>query len=70
MSRKEDLLLHKVRTDLTKKCKCGHSIFMPVYLKRTICTHCGYLVFRDSKEEFRYKMERVIFLKNKLELNS
>ena len=59
MPRKKDKL-QEVKTELTVKCKCGHSIFMPVYLKKTICSYCGNYTFRDSKEEFKYRMERMM----------
>ena len=60
MSLKTDKKLYETIQDLTVKCKCGHSIFMPVYLKNTICSHCKKLVFRNNKEEFKYKMERML----------
>ena len=60
MTKEEIVKLSIVKTKLSKKCKCGHSIFMPVYQKKTICSYCGKLVFRDSKEEFKHKMERMM----------
>lgn len=60
MSYKDDTKRHNVFTNLTIKCKCGHSIFMPLYVKKTICTHCRNLVFRDSKEEFEYRLREEI----------
>ncbi len=60
MNYKEDKKRLNVYTNLTTKCKCGHSIFMPVYVKKTICKHCGNLVFRDSKDEFEYRLRKEI----------
>lgn len=57
MNYKDDTKRLNTYTNLTKKCKCGHSIFMPMYVKKTICTHCRNFVFRDSKAEFEYRLK-------------
>ena len=36
------------------KCKCGHSVFLPYYNPVKICSHCGYLVFKNEKAKFMY----------------
>ena len=42
---------------LKVKCKhCGHT--MPiVFTDRTICTHCGYWVYKTPQLEFEYKLK-------------
>lgn len=49
--------IHYERTKNTIKCKCGHSIPMRPCVKSVICNWCGCRVFRDKKEEFKYKLE-------------
>lgn len=60
MKFEKDRKLMKVYTDNTVKCKCGHSIFMPVFVPHKICNWCGHRVFRNKKEEFKYKLEHEI----------
>lgn len=39
------------------KCEhCGHTIVM-VDAERTICSHCGYWVYKDEKTKFKFKMK-------------
>lgn len=38
---------------------CGHTVLM-INVDRTICTHCGYWVYKDAKTEFMYKMKENI----------
>lgn len=56
LSLKLQAKLDDAKTDLRVYCKCGHSIFMPIYLKHTICRYCGSKVYRNKKEEFKEKM--------------
>ena len=40
------------------KCKhCGHSVFLSRE-KYTICSWCGYYVFKNKKIEFNFRLER------------
>lgn len=50
--------LDSVITENKIQCKCGHRIFMPVYLPHTICGWCGNIVFRNKEEEFKYKLSQ------------
>lgn len=38
------------------KCVCGHKVIIPKCLKMKICGWCGRYVFRDKKDEFKYRM--------------
>lgn len=44
------------------KCsKCGHKVVIPVWCDKNICDWCGKYVFKDKKEEFKYRMkERMV----------
>lgn len=57
MSYTKDTKMLKMYTDNRVKCKCGHSHFMPVFVPYKICGWCGERVFRNEKEEFKYKLE-------------
>ena len=39
---------------LKVKCKCGHT--QTVFKDKTICDWCGSWIFRDKKDEFKYRM--------------
>lgn len=41
---------------ITKKCKCGHSVVMPVFVDKKICSYCGNLIFKDKKTEDLYRI--------------
>lgn len=44
----------------TIKCKCGHSVIVVPTLPKKMCTWCGNWVFRNKKEEFKYRlMEKI-----------
>ena len=59
MTLKDQEKLHNVITkNITKKCKCGHSV--DVLGKKKICTHCGNYVFKNKEEEFKYRLEEKI----------
>lgn len=36
------------------KCKCGHSVFLPVYEPVKICSFCGKIVYKNDKVKFKY----------------
>lgn len=38
------------------KCKCGHSVTIPNRKNKIICSWCKNYVFRDDKEEFKYRL--------------
>ena len=41
-------------TKLRKYCECGHS--MTMYHNYDYCSWCGKIVFKNKKEEFKYKL--------------
>lgn len=40
------------------KCKCGHSVAFPNKTDKVICSWCGNYVFKDKKDEFKYKLSQ------------
>ena len=48
--------LHKeddVFSNYKVKCKCSHVIIISNDRDKVLCSHCGYYVYRDKKEEFK-----------------
>ena len=37
--------------------KCGHKVVIPSWVNKQICDWCGVWVFKDEKEEFKYRMQ-------------
>lgn len=37
------------------KCKCSHSLFIPLYLKSMRCNYCGRTVY-NKKEQFKINL--------------
>lgn len=49
--------LHDEKTENRIYCKnCGHTLNISNRRDKRICNHCGMYVFKDEKEEFRYRM--------------
>ena len=36
--------------------RCGRKAVMPVQVPRLVCKWCGYYVFSDKQEEFKYRL--------------
>lgn len=59
----KNIIDEKALSELEKlkvKCKCGHTMVMPVYVDEVICKHCGKKVQNNSKLYFMYKMRKVL----------
>ena len=41
-------------------CSCGHRIIMPKWVDKQICGWCGNYVFKDKREEFKYRLKEEI----------
>lgn len=42
-------------------CKCGRKVVIPKWQEKSLCDWCGRYVFKDKKDEFKYRMkERII----------
>lgn len=46
-------------SNLSIKCKCGHTNFVPKFLDKKICPFCGNYVYRNKKMEFVEKLKQV-----------
>ncbi len=64
MNYKEIEKLRSIMSYHRTLCKCGHSVLIPPELDKIICTWCGNYIFKDKKEEFKYRLKEEM-LKNK-----
>lgn len=53
---KEDLKFDTI-TNNRVICKCGHSIFMPHYVTKRLCSWCNRWVYRNKEIEFKEKLQ-------------
>lgn len=60
MNFKSDTKKFRMYADNTYKCKYGHSIAIPKFINKKICTWCGNYVYKNKKEEFRDKLKNVM----------
>lgn len=42
------------------RCNCGHRVIVPESKNKEICNWCGHYVFKDKREEFRYRVKEKI----------
>lgn len=42
------------------KCKCGHRNVIPQNKEKTLCSWCGNYVFKEKKDEFKYRMGELV----------
>lgn len=54
-----DIKIQQERVDNSIKCKCGHSVFIPVYKDNIICKWCGCKVVNNTKKHFKYKLRKM-----------
>lgn len=52
-------ILESILSNYKVKCRCGHTLII-VGKPKVICSHCGYYVYKDEKEEFKDRMMRVL----------
>ena len=65
MNFRKDTKEYERRTDELDKVKircewCGHRVIVPIKVKKRLCTWCGHWVFRDKKEQFKYKLKNAM----------
>lgn len=41
-------------------CKCGHRVIIPSQVNKILCDWCNNFVFKDKKDEFKYRVEEQI----------
>lgn len=56
MTFKEDTKIFEKRDKIKIICKCGHSVFIPAFNEKTLCSWCGNYVFKDKKEQFKHEL--------------
>lgn len=45
-------------TQITRYCKCGHSVQFRNLIPYVNCSYCGRLIFRNKKCEYDFKIKR------------
>ena len=38
-------------------CSCGHRVVVPQRTDKEICSWCGHYVFREKRDEFKYRVK-------------
>ena len=55
------LIKERVATEYGSVCKhCGHRILITNKYERLICPCCGYMIYRNKKIEFNYKIKEIM----------
>lgn len=44
--------------EIKVKCICGHKTVMPVYVDKSVCSHCKRTVINNSRAYFKYKLRK------------
>ena len=55
-----DIKLDKERIEKSVKCICGHSIHIPAFLDKIVCSYCGRKVKNTTKNHFKYKLRKLL----------
>jgi hypothetical protein len=56
--RVEDPVIYsKEMRKVQHKCKCGHTVTIPDFAEKNLCSYCGTYVFKNKKDEFSYRMK-------------
>lgn len=50
--------------ELKVRCTCGHTMILPVYTDKTICTYCGKTNYNNTRLHFKYKIRKLMRGKN------
>ena len=61
--RKQMKLAHKKDnyfSELKHICKCGHTVVIPNFVEKVLCSWCGRYVYRDEQSEFKDKLKQKI----------
>ena len=53
---KQDVEIARALNPIKRKCRCGHSLYVPKYRQSVKCNWCGRLVFYSDKDEFKYRL--------------
>ncbi|MEE0137739.1 hypothetical protein [Fusobacterium ulcerans] len=59
-NKKEMDRMFKTYTDNSYKCSCGHTIAIAKSCEKIVCSYCGRYVFREKKDEFKYRLKEVM----------
>jgi hypothetical protein len=56
----DDIKLNEDFNKLKVRCKCGHNQYIPLEKEKMICSWCGCYVFKNKKDEFKYRLNNLI----------
>lgn len=56
-SKADEIYYSRVSEIKTKCKKCGCTKLLTDRNKKLICHNCGYYIFKDEKEEFKYRLK-------------
>lgn len=70
LTKKEYDRLVEEESKLKHICKCGHRVIITNQQSKVLCDWCGNYVFKNKKEEFKYRMKEKMIRgkKNKMEM--
>ena len=54
----ETAKLAEALSKISVKCRCSHTMVIPPKIDRMICDWCGYYVYKDPKEQFKYELRK------------
>ena len=58
LSRKEYERMQDEYDKVKYACKrCGHKVVIPKWEEKNVCDYCGYYVFKNDKDEFKFRMK-------------
>lgn len=60
MAYKDDTKFFNERAKSKIKCRCGHILTIPSFINKKLCSCCGLYVYRESKEQFKYTLPKLI----------
>lgn len=58
LSIKEHETMSKNYDKVKYTCKrCGHRVIIPNWVEKNVCDYCGYYVFKNDKDEFKFRLK-------------
>ena len=51
-------IMSEYNSTIKVKCKCGHSIIIPVWVNYRVCSYCGKRIRNNTKAWFKYQFKK------------
>ena len=55
----DDTRYFEERAKYKIKCKCSHTVVIPPFKDKVLCSYCGRYVFRNKKDEFMFRLKSI-----------